>query len=442
MYAAAISAARLAAQLAPAGDGKVVRSLRARRNIVARLRERAHVIRDPQRPLLWMHAPSVGEGLQARPVLHAWRAAHPDWQIAYTFFSPSAEHFAQTVGADIVEYLPFDSASDADAAIDAIDPTALCFAKLDVWPVLVERAHRRAVALGMISATLAASSSRRGWWSRQLLHDAYATLGAVGVVDDSHRTRLLALGVAPSALCVTGDTRFDQVAARAATIDRTSPMLIALASSRVTAVAGSTWPADHAVIFPAWKQLLADATSHSRPRLIVAPHEPNASHLAEVESWAASAMLSLRRLSAMEADASSHTTVDVDIILVDRVGVLGDLYALANVAYVGGGFHRAGLHSMIEPAAFGIPVVCGPSYAMSREAALLIAAGGARAVIDCDALFVQLSRLMCDTDARAREGARARSVVDAELGATARSVAMLERLVGATSSGPRVESSW
>lgn len=193
-YYAVIAAARLAARFAPPGDGKVVRSLRARRNVISRVREQAKTVRDLRRPLLWLHAPSVGEGLQAQPVLQAWRVAHPDWQIAYTFFSPSAERFAQTVGADIVSYLPFDSASDADAMLTALAPTALCFVKLDVWPVLVERAKRRAVALGMISATLAESSGRLGWWSRQLLHDAYARLDAVGAIDDVHCARLVTMG--------------------------------------------------------------------------------------------------------------------------------------------------------------------------------------------------------------------------------------------------------
>src|SRR5689334_20982112 len=126
--------------------------------------------------MLWMHAPSVGEGLQARPVLELARRERPDLQLAYTFFSPSAERFARGLGVDFADYLPFDTAPDASVAIEALRPTALVFSKLDVWPVLVDVAARRGVRLGMISATLAARSSRSGGLAAALLRDAYRRL--------------------------------------------------------------------------------------------------------------------------------------------------------------------------------------------------------------------------------------------------------------------------
>ena len=143
-YAAAgAAAARAAAVLAPAGDGKIRSSLRARSGIRARFAEWGVRGRDDRRPLVWFHAPSVGEGLQARPVIARLRERRPDLQIAYTFFSPSAERFAQRIGADFFDYLPFDTGADAHATLDALRPGALVFGKLDVWPVLTERAARR-----------------------------------------------------------------------------------------------------------------------------------------------------------------------------------------------------------------------------------------------------------------------------------------------------------
>jgi 3-deoxy-D-manno-octulosonic-acid transferase len=155
---------------------KVWRSLAARRDVRARYAAWAAAARDPARPLLWLHAPSVGEGLQARPVAQLVRQRRPDLQLVYTYFSPSAERFAATVGADFTDYLPFDTAGDARAVLDALRPTALVFNKLDVWPVLAGAAASRGVALGLLSATLAPGSGRRGWPAASLLRPAYAAL--------------------------------------------------------------------------------------------------------------------------------------------------------------------------------------------------------------------------------------------------------------------------
>lgn len=432
LYAATVALARSLASAA--GDtsnssSKLWRSVHARRGIVDRWRSKATAVRDDRRPLVWLHAPSVGEGLQARPVAHALRTLVPDAQQAYSFFSPSAERFATTVGADVTDYLPFDSAADADALLDALRPSVLVFVKLDVWPVLVERAVRRGVPVMMLSATLAERSGRRGGLSRALLHDAYAAMSRVGVIDETHGARLVDLGVPAANIRHTGDTRFDQVWERAQKVDRASSLLMCTASDRPTLVAGSTWPADEAVLLPAW-----DALRMAVPnaRLIIAPHEPTASHLAPIREWSASGTYRSATLSEVEQQAVN----DPDVIVVDRVGVLGDLYAHADVAFVGGGFHKAGLHSAIEPAAFGAPVLFGPGHDMSREAGLLIAAGAACAVADAKSLRDALSDWLGDDaggeDRRTAAGRAAREVVQKELGATARSVELIREVLASS----------
>jgi 3-deoxy-D-manno-octulosonic-acid transferase len=151
--------------------------------------------------------------------------------------------------------------------------------------------------------------------------------------------------------------------------------------------------------------------------LIIAPHEPTASHLAPIERWAAQSAFSCARLA--QAD------VRTDVVIVDTVGVLGQLYALADVAFVGGGFHAAGLHSVIEPAAFGAPVLFGPGHDMSREAGLLIAAGGGIVVADTAEATANLLQLLLDADARRLAGRRARDLVELERGAVGRTVDLL-----------------
>ncbi len=356
---------------------------------------------------------------------HALRLAHPDWQFAYTYFSPSAERFAESVGADVTDYLPFDTVRDAEAMLDALKPTALVFVKLDVWPLLVERAVARRIPVGLLSATLSPASGRLGFFSRLALHDAYESLATVGAIDAANGERLLQLGVRATVVRVTGDTRFDQVWARAESVDRTSPLLSLLTSTRPTLVAGSTWPADELILFDAW---LAVRRAVPTARLIVAPHEPTAAHIEPLDAWARKNKLRTLRLSVLE-ERSSSTDAEADVIIVDRVGILGEVYAVASAAFVGGGFHSAGLHSVIEPAAFGVPVAFGPRHTMSREAGLLLKAGGAAAVRTSRALAEVLTQWLADRNKREREGQRAREVVRAELGATARSVALVEDLI-------------
>lgn len=429
-YAAGMAVADVAALLtstmAPNAEHKVLRSLRARRGVLARWA--AHTAsRDNARPLVWWHAPSVGEGLQARPVAQAARRAHPDWQQAYSFYSPSAERFARSVGAEFSDYLPFDRAASADTLLQRLTPSALVFAKLDVWPVLVARAKGQRVPVALISATLSAVSGRRGVLSSALLRDAYAALDAVGAIDAVNAERLVALGVRPQVVEVTGDTRFDQVAERAASVNRGSPLLTLLASERATLVAGSTWPADEAPLCAAWEALRDRRDARGKaPRLIIAPHEPSASHLKPLQLWAIRIGARAATLSEVEQRGRSD---DVDVVIVDRVGVLGDLYALANVAFVGGGFHAAGLHSVIEPAAYGVPVLFGPQHHMSREAKLLLRAGAGFSESSATALSDRLTALLSNDDDRRESGARAAELVAAEHGATARSLALVERLV-------------
>lgn len=417
-YSAVAGTANLLARLPLGSERKAWRAVRARDGLLERIEAWAATHRDPARPLLWMHAPSVGEGLQARPVIERLRAQHPEWQVAYTFFSPSAERFAASVGADLHDYLPFDTADAARRLLDALRPTALVFAKLDLWPRLAEHAAARGVRLGMISATLSEGSGRSGAVARAVLGDAYAALDLVGTIDLADGARLTALGVRTERVRVTGDTRFDQVAARAAAVDRASALLSPLASARPTLVAGSTWPADEAVLLPAWRALRERSPD---ARLIIAPHEPTASHLAPIETWARGAALSVARLR----DANDAH----DVVLVDRVGVLGELYALATAAYVGGGFHAAGLHSVLEPAAFGAPVLFGPRHGKSRDAGLLIAARGGQAVADADELVRAMRILLTEADTRANAGAAAKRVVRDGLGAAERSVGMVEELM-------------
>lgn len=408
--------ARGLASIAPPTSNKLLNTFAARRGVRARF---AAFARAPGRPLLWMHAPSVGEGLQARPVLELARERAREWQLAYTYFSPSAERFAAGLNVDFRDVLPFDGTGDARAAIRALDPTALVFSKLDVWPTLAREASNHGVALGLVSATLSPGSTRSRGIAATLLRDAYARLDRVGAISAEDAERLVSLGVPATRVTVTGDTRFDQVWARAARADLTSALLAPLRSDRPTLVAGSTWPADERPLLEAWSNL---REQHREMRLIIAPHEPTPAHLEPIEQWATGAQVRYARFGSVDA-------AEADVVIVDRVGVLGDLYAIADVAYVGGGFHAAGLHSVLEPAAFGAPVVFGPLHANSREAGLLLTAGAAARVTDAPSLEVALGHWFEEAAARRAAGDAAREVVRGGLGAAERSYALVASLM-------------
>ncbi|HXL87094.1 MAG TPA: glycosyltransferase N-terminal domain-containing protein [Gemmatimonadaceae bacterium] len=416
-YAVAGSLAHALARVVPDGESKFRRGLSARRRIVERYQRWSSTSRDRGRPLVWFHAPSVGEGLQAQPVIELVRARRPDVQIAYTFYSPSAQQLSQSLKVDFADYLPFDTFADADAIIAALRPSALVFSKLDIWPALTERAGAAQVPVGVISATLAESSGRRGLFARALLSDAYLAIDRVGAIDEKDAEHFRQMGVRPERVEVTGDARYDQVWTRA--LRAPSTLVQSLRSSRPTLVAGSTWPTDEAHLFGSWRKIrekIPDA------RLVIAPHELTAGHLASVESWARGRDLRLARIDARDASGA-------DVVLVDRFGILGDLYAVADVAYVGGGFHSAGLHSVLEPAAFGVPVLFGPRNEKSTDARKLIEAGGGAVVTGEADLTIRLSDWLGSLPARDSAGEAARSMVQEGTGAAERSFALVSALL-------------
>ncbi len=406
--------------IAPDSQLKTVRTFRARRGLVERFERWAEGSRDLTRPLIWFHAPSYGEGLQARPVLERIRGRHPEIQLAYTFFSPSAAAFAQSLPVDVADYLPFDTRANARGMIEALRPSALIFSKLDVWPRLSEICRGAGIPSGIVSATMSAGAGRRKPLAHALLREAYGSLSVVGAISEEDGERLIEAGVRRDALQITGDTRYDQVWARATTPSANAPLVESLRTDRPTLVAGSTWPEDEDTLLPAWLDVREQLP---RVRLIVAPHEPTPSHLAAIEGWASANDLALCRVGDAHAARA-------DVILVDRLGVLGDLYSSGTAAFVGGGFGTAGLHSVLEPAAFGVPVLFGPRHDNSRDAGLLIEADAAATVRNASDTVDVIGRWLGSEALARAAGDAARAVVQRGLGAADRAYALVMRLLG------------
>jgi len=405
-------------------DPKLREGHLGRRRAGQRLVAWARSGRDPARPLVWFHAASVGEGLQAESVLLELRRRRPKCQLVYTHFSPSAEPLARRLPVDVADFLPYDLPATTGKLLDVLAPDLLVFSKLDLWPELAAQAAQRRVTVAIVAATVSRGSGRMRWPVRSLLGPGYRSVDAAAAVSQEDAERLERLGVASGRIRVLGDPRFDSIVARVRAVAPDDPLL-RFGRGAPTLVAGSTWPADEEVLVETFARIHVH-----RPdaRLLLVPHEPTATRLERIEARA-------RRAGLPAPVRLSRAETPVPLLLVDRVGVLASLYGAGTMAYVGGGFGRAGLHSVLEPAAWGIPVAFGPRWRDSRDALVLLEAGAAEALLQlgtgeaAEALRDHWESWMVDEPRRAAQGRRGREVVAQGLGAAERSARLLDDLI-------------
>ncbi len=371
----------------------------------------------PPGPTFHLHVASAGELRRAEPVLRRLRRLHPDWRWVLTWFSPSAAPFAADVPAELRGYLPWDTVREVGGFLDAVRPRASLVSQLDLWPTFAAEASRRRIPVVLIAAQLHAASGRLHPLARRTMHHAYQTVTAAAAVGTEDVDRLIRLGVPSERISVAGDPRADQVLDLVAR-ERPRARWPALTGTAVL-VAGSTWPQDEAVLLQAFRLV---RSRHPAARLLLAPHQPADEHLAALA--AQTARLDLPRPVRL-ADAG----INDPLVVLDQVGPLAALYGVGRIAYVGGGFGSAGLHSVLEPAAWGLPVLVGPRFTESREAPRLAGAAGlvplpragaARALAD------QWIQWLDNETARATAGAAARAVVEAQAGAADRTAALVE----------------
>ncbi len=381
--------------------------------------------RDPERPLAGIQSATGGEGLQARAVQAALAARRSDVQRIATRFSASAERLAETLQADFVGYLPYDRAADVRQALDAVRPDVLAFAKLDVWPELATTAAARGTRVALVAGSVDPGSARLGGLARRLAQRGYRALDRVGAIDGGDAERLTLLGVRPEAITVTGDPRVDSVLEA---IDRDGMAGGDDDAMARTLVAGSTWPDDEGVLLEAFREVrirFPDA------RLVIAPHVPDSGHLYRLEA-------AMRRLG-LSAQRWHEGAVEAPVAIVDRLGVLPRLYPGGLAAYVGGGFGRRGVHSVLEPAGWARPVVIGPNDRGVRDARLLETAG---ALVRLDrrspvaALAARWSAWLEDPGDALARGRSARAALEPDRGAALRCAELLEELLPSGANQP------
>jgi 3-deoxy-D-manno-octulosonic-acid transferase len=393
---------------------KVRRAITGRRGLFDMLADSAARLGDA--PRLWVHSSSMGEFEQAKPIIAALRQALPNVKIIVTFFSPSGyEHSRKYPLADIISYIPFDSAHNARRFLDLVQPTVAVMVRYDIWPNHIWELRRRGIPVIIANATMRRSTPRRLPLLKSFHQTVYNAIDRILTVSPVDADVFKALGITTPHLEVIGDTRYDQVATRSTEARKRAIVPPSILEGKKTIVAGSTWPEDEAVVVPAFLRL-RESIPHLL--LIIVPHEPTLEHIEELERQLHQHVRTIRFSALNEYDGE-------EVIIVDSIGILLVLYASAQIAYIGGSF-RQGIHNVLEAAVYGIPVVFGPKHGNSHEPLQLVERGGAFVIANADELHRTLKNLLEDDTARTTAGSRAAAFVTAHLGATQRILAHLE----------------
>lgn len=302
---------------------------------------------------VWIHAAS-GEIEYARPLIREIKRRQPNRDILVTFSSMSALKTIEKI-SEISGYglAPFDTPQSLKQFYSWFNPSLCLISRTDVWPELTLQNKLNNIPTILFSATFASNSSRLKGVAKFFTRLALKNLSHISVVsqEDAQNIAKLNLNVP---ITVDGDTRYDQVLFRLLNANNIKPLF----SKEIDLIAGSTWTQDEDVLIPAAALL---KKKKSNFKMIVVPHEIQSDHIQKIETTLAQNNFSHSRYS--ELDSQWNT----DVLIVDTVGILADLYRYARVAFVGGSFVRQ-VHSVMEPLACGIPVIVGPYFENNREA--------------------------------------------------------------------------
>jgi 3-deoxy-D-manno-octulosonic-acid transferase len=408
----------------PLGNGKLGRSLAGRRGAAERWIAWAARHRTTA-PLIWIHAASVGEALTAQPVVARLRSLLRDVQVIHSYTSPSVEQWPAPFEAEAANYAPLDEPVPVAQVLEALSPSLLVFSRGDLWPELVLTAQAQDVPVAVLGAGVRPQSRRRHPLLRPLyaaIHEPVSWLGAVSEADAARWTEL---GVARDAVEVTGDPRHDQVLERVSHV-QTLGSLLPWTEGAPTLVAGSAEPADVPPLLEATQAVLAE---HPSAKLLLVPHAPHESLVRRLRARCGRTGLDVTAWP--ETDPEGQTSV----VVVTARGLLHDLYALGDAAYVGGGFRTGRLHAVIEPAAYGLPVLVGPAWQGASDVVSLVASGGVVPLPSRDApraLAQVWLRWLANEEERRRAGLAARGALHE--GAAVKTVCALLRLLGMVNS--------
>jgi 3-deoxy-D-manno-octulosonic-acid transferase len=379
---------------------------------------------------IWLHAVSVGEVNLLATLLRELRDAHGDWEFVVSTTSRTGFQLARKKYADLtVFYCPLDFSWAVRTAMRRIRPAMLVLAELELWPNLVAAAKEHGARVAIVNGRLSDHSFPGYRRIRPLVARNLQQFDLIASQNEETADRFRALGAPAERVQVTGSLKYD-----GAQTDRNNPRtqalreLAGLAADDIVFLAGSTQEPEEQIAIDIFRRL---APQYPRLRLILVPRHPE--RFGDVAEQLDRSRLPWRRRSLLAPHSS--LTSSPRILLVDTVGELGACWGAARIAFVGGSFGTRGGQNMLEPAAYGAAVSFGPNTRNFRDiVAALLAAKGAVVVDNADALEAFVLRCLDDPAYAAGLGERAQQLVRSQLGATARTVALLEQALGNGSS--------
>ena len=352
---------------------------------------------------IWFHAASLGEYEQGLPVIEAIKKQFPIHKIVLTFFSPSGyEVRKNNAVADVTVYLPLDTKKNAQEFLRLTHPELVFIIKYEYWPNYLAELKKQEIKTYLISGILRKNQLFFKWYGG-FYREALNTFTYFFVQNENSKKLLHQLG--KTNVSVSGDTRFDRVA----TIlekDNSLDFIDQFKNNTLTIVVGSSWPKDENILIN---------FINSNPlstKFIIAPHNIKEEQIKNLKE-------SVNIKTVLFSEKEGKNLADFDVFIIDTVGILTKIYSYADIAYVGGGFGNPGVHNLLEPATFGVPIVIGPNFSHFAEATALVNMEGCTVIKNATELNEAFSNLIRNEDIRNEKGHICETFVQMNKGATA-----------------------
>ncbi|MCF6167725.1 glycosyltransferase N-terminal domain-containing protein [Lutibacter sp.] len=362
--------------------------------------------------VIWFHCASLGEFEQGRPIIEKLKKENPTTKLVLTFFSPSGYEVRKNYKvADVVCYLPLDTQSNAKKFLDIVHPTLVVFVKYEFWPNILKELKKREIKTILVSGIFRKNQSFFKWygsWMRKILQVFNHFF-----VQDAYSEELLK-SIGFSNVTVSGDTRFDRVF-EITKQNNELQFIEQFKNNTYTLVAGSTWKEDEKMLV----EYINNSASENE-KFIIAPHNINAKDIEELKA-------AISKKVVLFSNKNDVKLQDYQVFIIDTVGILTKIYSYANIAYVGGGFTKTGVHNVLEPATFGVPILIGSNYNKFREAVELVNKKACFSVNNSKKLSVLLKKFFQEEQKRVKAGKQALNYVVERTGATTKILYYLKK---------------
>ncbi len=341
---------------------------------------------------IWFHAASLGEYEQGLPVMERMKSRFPNHLIVLTFFSPSGyEVRKNNTIADVTVYLPLDTQSNVNQFLKLVRPDMVFFIKYEYWPNYLNALQNKEIPTYLISGIFREKQVFFKWYGG-FYRKALDAFEHFFVQNSSSKELLLKLG--KTNVTVSGDTRFDRVT-EILKQNNELDFIEEFKNSTLTVVIGSSWPKDEAL-------LVNYINTAINVKFIIAPHNINKDQIANLQNQISKKTVLFSSLNLKDVGASK--LADYDVFIIDTIGILTKIYSYADIVYVGGGFGNPGVHNILEPATFGVPIIIGPNYSHFVEATALVKMEGCISIGNQVELDEALDKLIQNEAVRLEKG--------------------------------------